>query len=164
MMIFIYRITLLGFFFFMDLTIGRIVWARRNKDDIYWPGKITIISNNTNNLWSSLYDCQPQYNYLVQFFITNQSAWITDILPYHQYRDSMTNDSFMNYGLHSTIKPDFLNAIHQADYASSNEIYTNSNILTTQQQQPILPIIEDKTDNDFLLAPSPMITTNAGDY
>ncbi len=157
----------LFFFVFMDLTVGRIVWARRDKEDIYWPGKIILISDNTNNLWSSesLYDFQQQCNYLVDFFITNQSAWITDILPYLQYRDSMTNDSFMTYGLHSTIKPDFLNAIHQADYASNNEIHTNSNDLTTMttQQQDLLPTIEDNTDNDFLLASSPMFTSNTGD-
>lgn len=147
----------------MDLTVGQIVWARRHIDDIYWPGKITIISNNNNDLWSS----QLNYNYLVQFFVTNQSIWITDILPYRQYRDSMTNDSFMQYGLHPTIKQDFLNAINQADYASSNEMYSNSNNLTsmmTQQQQKLVPIIEDNTDNDFLLTPGSMFTSNSGNY
>jgi hypothetical protein len=147
----------------MDLTVGQIVWARRHIDDIYWPGKITIISNNNNDLWSS----QLNYNYLVQFFVKNQSIWITDILPYRQYRDSMTNDSFMQYGLHPTIKQDFLNAINQADYASSNEMYSNSNNLTsmtTQQQQKLVPIIEDNTDNDFLLTPGSMFTSNSGNY
>jgi len=155
----------------MNLTVGQIVWARRNQDEIYWPGKITVISNNTNDLWSS----ELHYNYLVQFFVTNQSVWITDILPYRQYKDSMTNDSFMHYGLHSTIKQDFLNAINQADYASSQQIYTNSNdltsmtMMTTQQQQQqqeekLLPLIEDNTDNDFLLTPSPMFTSNTGNY
>jgi hypothetical protein len=152
----------------MNLTVGQIVWARRNQDEIYWPGKITIISNNTNDLWSS----ELHYNYLVQFFVTNQSVWITDILPYRQYKDSMTNDSFMHYGLHPTIKQDFLNAISQADYASSQQIYTNSNDLTSmtmmttqqQQQQKLLPLIEDNTDNDFLLTPSPMFTSNTGNY
>ncbi len=152
--------------FFMDLTVGQLVWARRHKDDIYWPGKITIISNNTNDLWSS----QLHYNYLVQFFVTNQSIWITDILPYQQYRDSMTNESFMHYGLHPTIKQDFLNAVNQADYAISNQMYINSNELTsmttmtTQQQQKLVPIIEDNTDNDFLLTPGPMFTSNSGNY
>jgi hypothetical protein len=80
----------------------------------------------------------------------------------------------MHYGLHPTIKQDFLNAINQADYASSNQLYTNSNdltsmtMMTTQQQQPpqqkLLPIIEDNTDNDFLLTPAPMLTSNAGNY
>ncbi len=150
----------------MDLTVGQIVWARRNQNDIYWPGKITIISNNTNDLWSS----ELHYNYLVQFFVTNQSIWITDILPYRQYKDSMTNDSFMNYGLHPTIKQDFLNAINQADSAINNELYTNSNdltsmtMMTTTQQQKLLPIIEDNTDNDFLLTPTPMFTSNTGNY
>ena len=152
----------------MDFNVGQIVWARRNKTDIYWPGKITVISSNTNNLWSSelLYDSQHQYNYHVQFLVTNQSAWITDILPYRQYRDSMTNESFMNYGLHSSIKPDFLNAINQADYDINNEIYTDSNDLTsmTTQPQKLLPTIEDNTDNDFLLASTPMFTSNTGDY
>jgi hypothetical protein len=69
----------------------------------------------------------------------------------------MTNDSFMTYGLHSTIKPDFLNAIHQADYAS-NDLTT-----MTTQQQDLLPTIEDNTDNDFLLTSSPMFTSNTGD-
>jgi hypothetical protein len=154
----------------MDLTVGRIVWARRNKDDIYWPGKITIISNNTNDLWSTElpYNFQQQFNYLVQFFVTNQSVWITDILPYQQYRDCMTNDSFIQYGLHPTIKQDFLNAINQADYASGQEMYANNNDLTSmstmtaQQEQNLLPTIEDNTDNDFLLSPSPMFTSNTG--
>ena len=151
----------------MDLTVGQIVWARRHKDDIYWPGKITIISNNTNDLWSS----QLQYNYLVQFFVTNQSIWITDILPYRQYKDSMTNESFMQYGLHPTIKQDFLNAVNQADYACSNEMYINSNdftsmttMTTQQQQQTLVSKIEDNTDNDLLLTPGPMFTSNSGNY
>jgi hypothetical protein len=153
----------------MDLTVGQIVWARRNKNDIYWPGKITIISNNNNDLWSA----EVHHNYLVQFFVTNQSGWITDLLPYRQYRDSMTNDSFMQYGLHPTIKQDFLNAINQADYACSNEMYNNSNELTSmtimttqqqQQQQKLLSIIEDNTDDDFLLTPAPMLTSNTGNH
>ena len=144
----------------MDLTVGQIVWARRHIDDIYWPGKITIISNNTNDLWSSQLHC----NYLVQFFVTNQSIWITDILPYRQYRDSMTNDSFMQYGLHPTIKQDFLNAISQADYETNNQVYNNLTSMTTMttQQEKLAPIIEDNTDNDFLLTPAPMFTSNSG--
>ena len=167
--LFICRISLSDFFF-MDLTVGQIVWARRDKNDIYWPGKITIISSNTDNLWSSElpYNSQQQFNYLVQLFITNQSIWITDILPYRQYRDSMTNDSFIHYGLHPTIKQDFLNAINQADYDSNNEMYTNNNLTSMgmmtaqQQQQNLLPTAEDNTDNDFLLTSSPMLTSNTG--
>ena len=157
----------------MDLTVGQIVWARRNKIDIYWPGKITFISNNTNQSWSSsLFDnYQRQTHYYIQFFATNQSIWTTDILPYCQYRDYMTNDSFIQYGLHPTMKVDFLNAIHQADYSSSNEMYIDSNQLTSmtmitsqqqQQQNNLFSKIEDNIDNDFLLASSPMLTSNTG--
>lgn len=140
----------------MDLTVGQIVWARSNKTDVYWPGQITIISNNTNDLWSSEF----HYNYLVQFFVTNQSIWITDILPYRQYKDSMTNESFINHGLHSSIKQDFLNAISQADYACNNQLCNNVTSMTSQQQ----PTVEDNTDDDFLFASTPMLTSNAGNY
>lgn len=145
---------------FMDLSVGRIVWARQQKTDIYWPGKITIISNNTNEFWST----ELQYNYFVQFFVTNQSLWMTDVLPYRQYRDSMTNDSFMHYGLHPTIKQDFLNAITQADYACSNEMYTSNHHLTTipTTKPTLIPITEDNTDNDFLLTPAPILPSNTG--
>ena len=148
---------------FMNLTVGQIVWARRQKEDIYWPGRITIISNNSNEFWSAEF----QSNYLVQFFVTNQSIWTTDILPYRQYRESMTNDSFMHYGLHPTIKQDFLNAVHQADYTNSNEMYSNDNDLTSMTtmktpQQNSVPMIEDNTDNDFLLTPAPMFSTHTG--
>jgi hypothetical protein len=157
----------------MDLTVGRIVWARRHKDEIYWPGKITIISNNSSASGTSelfLHNSQQEYNYLVQFFVTNQSIWISDILPYRQYRDSMANDSFIHYGLHPTIKQDFLNAIHQADYVTSNEIYNNNSNNPTSismmipQQEKILPTIEDNTDNDFLSISSPMLTSTEGVY
>ena len=146
----------------MDLSVGRIVWARREKNDIYWPGKITIISNNTNEVWS----IESQWNYFVQFFFTNQSFWMTDVLPYRQYRDSMTNDSFMHYGLHPTIRQDFLNAIAQADYASSNEMYTSHHHLTTipTAKPTLIPTMEDNTDNDFLLTPTPVFPLNAGNY
>ena len=87
----------------MDLTVGRIVWARQQNNDIYWPGKILLISN------------QVPMQYLVQFFVTNQSIWTTDIVPYRQYKDSMANDSFIQYGLHPTIKQDFLNAFEKVD-------------------------------------------------
>ena len=155
----------------MNLTVGQIVWARCNKIDIYWPGKITFLSNNTNESWSSgLFDnYQRQVHYYVQFYVTNQSIWTTDILPYRQYRDCMTNDSFIHYGLHPTMKPDFLNAIHQADYYSNNEMCTNSNqstsmiMITSQHQTNLFSKMENNIDNDFLLASSPMVTSNTGD-
>ncbi|CAF4766506.1 unnamed protein product, partial [Rotaria sp. Silwood1] len=151
--------------------VGQIVWARCNKDNIYWPGKITMISNTTNDFWVSelLDNAQQRYTYHIEFFITKQSIWTTDILNYRQYRDSMTNDSFIHYGLHPTIKQDFLNAINQADYGCSHDIYMNSNHLTSmttmisqqqQQQQNFLSTIEDNTDNNFLLTSSPMFTSN----
>ncbi|CAF1300681.1 unnamed protein product [Rotaria sp. Silwood1] len=155
--------------------VGQIVWARCNKDNIYWPGKITMISNTTNDFWVSelLDNAQQRYTYHIEFFITKQSIWTTDILNYRQYRDSMTNDSFIHYGLHPTIKQDFLNAINQADYGCSHDIYMNSNHLTSmttmisqqqQQQQNFLSTIEDNTDNNFLLTSSPMFTSNIGHY
>ncbi|CAF1221089.1 unnamed protein product [Rotaria sordida] len=155
----------------MDFTVGQIVWARCNKDNIYWPGKITMISNSTNDLWLSelLDNVQQQCTYLIEFFITNQSIWTTDILHYRQYRDSMINGSFIHYGLHPTIKQDFLNAINQADYNSNHEIYMNSNNLTSmntmtsqQQEQNLLSTIEDNTDNNFLLTSNSMLTSNTG--
>ncbi|CAF2978689.1 unnamed protein product [Rotaria sp. Silwood2] len=155
----------------MDFTVGQIVWARCNKNNIYWPGKITMISNNTNNLWlSELFDnIQQQCNYHIEFFTTNESIWTTDILCYGQYRDSMTNESFIHYGLHPTIKENFLNAVNQADCACNHEIYMNSNHLTsmsamTSQQQNSLPTSEDNTDNNFLLISSPMFASNPGNY
>ncbi|CAF1610375.1 unnamed protein product, partial [Adineta ricciae] len=150
----------------MELNVGRIVWARRTKDDIYWPAKITIVSSNTSDLWSST--LIP--NYHVHFFVTNQTTWVTDLLPYQQYRDSMTNESFMNYGLHPTIKPGFVNAIHQADYAISNEAYANASnsvLMTIQSQvqpQSLIPAVEHNTNNDFLLATNPMAVTNTNFY
>lgn len=160
----IYRLSLLviGIFILMELNVGRIVWARRTKDDIYWPAKIMIISSNTSDSWSST--LVP--NYHVHFFITNQTAWVTDLLPYQQYRDSMTNESFMNYGLHPTIKPDFINAIHQADYAISNEAYGNASnsMLMTIQSQNLIPAVEHNTNNDFLLATNSMTGTNMGKF
>ncbi|UJR26590.1 hypothetical protein I4U23_007910 [Adineta vaga] len=153
------------FFFFMELNVGRIVWARRTKDDIYWPGKIMIVSNNTNDLWSSA----SVLNYHVQFFVTNQSAWLTDLLPYVQYRDSMTNESFMNYGLHPTIKSDFINAIQQANYANNNETYVNTNdsmmmTIQSQEQRNLIPTVEYNTNNDFLLTTNSMFTLNTEYY
>ncbi|CAF1221073.1 unnamed protein product [Rotaria sordida] len=157
----------------MDFTVGQIVWARCNKDNIYWPGKITMISNSTNDLWLSelLDNVQQQCTYLIEFFITNQSIWTTDILHYRQYRDSMINGSFIHYGLHPTIKQDFLNAINQADYNSNHEIYMNSNNLTSmntmtsqQQEQNLLSTIEDNTDNNFLLTSNSMLTSNTEYY
>lgn len=144
----------------MDLCVGRIVWARRQKNDIYWPGRITIISNNTHELWST----ELHYNYFVHCFVNNQSLWTTDVLPYRQYRDSMTNDSFMQYGLHPTIKQDFLYAIDQADYASNNEMYPSHHHLTTMttQQPTLVSTMEDNTDNDFLLTPVPIFPPNTG--
>ena len=150
----------------MELNVGRIVWARRTKDDIYWPAKITIVSSNTSDLWSST--LVP--NYHVHFFVTNQTAWVTDLLPYQQYRDSMTNESFMNYGLHPTIKPGFVDAIHQAEYAISNETYSNSSnsmLMTIQSQaqsQNLFPAVEHNTNNDFLLATNPMAVNNTSKF
>lgn len=154
----------------MDLNVGRLVWARRNQNDVYWPGTIKMISNNNDSWSSDLFDSfQQQSNYLIEFFITNQSIWTTDILPYHQYRDSMTNESFIHYGLHPAIKQDFLNSIHQADYIWSNEMYVNSNhstaistMTSSQQQQNFASAMENNTDNGYLLTSSQMLTSNTG--
>lgn len=159
LLFFICRISLSVDFLSMDLTVGQIVWARLNKNDIYWPGKITIISNNTNDLWST----DIHYNYHVQFFITNQSVWVNDVLPYRQYKDSMTNDSFMNYGLHPGVKQDFLNAIYQADY-ECNHLPSMTIMNSQQQQQKFISTMENNTDNDFLLTPAPIFTSNTGKF
>ncbi|CAF1941666.1 unnamed protein product [Rotaria magnacalcarata] len=156
----------------MELNVGHIVWARQNKDNIYWPGKIAMKSNSTNDLWSTeLFDnFQQQSTYLIELFITNQSFWTTDILQYSQYRESMANHSFINYGIHPAMKQDFLNAVYQADYAISNEIYTHNNYTTArptttpQQSQRFSSTFEDNTDNNRLLITSPEITSNIGYY
>ena len=145
----------------MDLSVGDIVWARRQKEDIYWPGKITVISNNTNDLWST----NVHSSYLVQFFCTNQSIWTMDVLPYRQCRESMANDSFLHYGLHPTIKQDFLNAIYEADHMINQQMFANPTltVLTTPQEK-ITPMIEDNIDNDFLLTPAPIYPSNPEYY
>ncbi|CAF3286761.1 unnamed protein product [Rotaria socialis] len=165
-------IILSSVFFFMELNVGHIVWARQNKDNIYWPAKIAMKSNSTNDLWSTeLFDnFQQQSTYLIELFITNQSFWTTDILQYSQYRESMANHSFINYGLHPAMKQDFLNAVYQADYAISNEMYTHNNYITPRpttmphQSQSFLSTFEDNTDNNSLLMTSPEITSNTGYY
>lgn len=169
-----FRILLSVRFFFMELNIGHIVWARHTKDNIYWPGKITMISNNTNDLWSNeLFDnnFQQQSTYLVQFFITNQSYWTNDIFPYYQYREYMTNPSFIQYGLHPMIKDNFLNAIYQADYACNDQSNANNSSDTStttyrstqeNQEQTFLSIFEENTDNNTLLMSRSEIVSNNG--
>ncbi|CAF4719618.1 unnamed protein product, partial [Rotaria socialis] len=101
--------------------IGDITWARRNQDGMYWPGRITFISNNVIDAVSTQINLQEQmWSYLIEYFGCNQSNWTTDVLPYRQYRDYMSKHLSSHYDAHPQIKYRLLNAINQADYANMN--------------------------------------------
>ena len=136
-----------------------IVWARRSSNEIYWPGKILVKPMDNSSTWSF----QTSNYYQIQFFVTQQLIWTDDLFPYGQYRDSMTNNSFVQYGLHPTIKQDFVNAVHQADYEINQIMINNSsgNFLLEKNDE-IIPIIDDKTDNDFLSMPTPIFPSETG--
>jgi hypothetical protein len=139
----------------MELGAGGIVWARQTKDAIYWPAKIVAVSTGAQDLWSSA----TLPSYLVQFFATGHSAWMTDVFPYQQHRSSMTNEPFLNHGLYPAIKFDFLNAVHQADCASSDEAM----MMPIQHPPPtLMPMAGNETNNDFLLTTASVFTNNAG--
>ena len=157
----------------MNFSESQIVWSRRNTTDIYWPGRVICTSTNTNHAWlshSAPY-ASTQPTYLVQFFVTNQSIWTDDLLAFGQHRDSMANDSFVQYGLYPAIKQDFLNAVHQADYAGHQERLRHDSrmdvnpvpSLAPNPDGSLLPMMEPQTDNDFLSMPTPTLTSNSGD-
>ncbi|CAF2087938.1 unnamed protein product [Rotaria magnacalcarata] len=101
--------------------IGDITWAKRNQDGMYWPGRITFISNNATDTVSTQISLQDQmWSYFIEYFGCNQSNWTTDVLPYRQYRDYMSKHLSSHYDAHPQIKYQLLNAINQADYANMN--------------------------------------------
>ncbi|CAF2978671.1 unnamed protein product [Rotaria sp. Silwood2] len=102
--------------------VGEIIWARRNHDGTYWPGRILSISNNVIDTVSTHNYLQDQsWSYLIEFFEYNQTNWTIDILPYRQYRDYMSKNLTLHYESYPQIKYQFLNAVNQADYANNNE-------------------------------------------
>ena len=135
-----------------------IVWARRTSNEIYWPGRILgqhheSLSTSANNY------------YHIQLFVNQQSIWTEDLLPYSQYRESMTNNSYIQYNLHPTVKQDFFNAVQQADFAlnqSTTMTKTVKNDYLSDKDEGLLSLIEDKTENDFLSMPMPMFHSDTG--
>jgi hypothetical protein len=148
----------------MTLNGGDLVWARGNPTDIYWPGRILRTSDSIDHSWLSY----PSCNYLVQFFASNQSSWLDDLVPYCQYRDCMTENSFMDYGLHPAIRQDFLNAIQQADFASGNSLLASHQSApamassTPQKPEYSLNTMDTNVDSDFLLNSMQGLTSNIG--
>ncbi|CAF0864250.1 unnamed protein product [Rotaria sordida] len=102
--------------------VGEIVWAKRNYDGIYWPGRILSISHNMiDTIFTHNYLQDQPWSYLTEFFEYNQKNWTIDVLPYRQYRDYMSKNLFGHYDSYPQIKYQLLNAINQADYAHINE-------------------------------------------
>jgi hypothetical protein len=155
----------------MNFMNNDLVWARQHANDIYWPAKI-VQTWPSHETFSSSEQSFQQYNCMVQFFVTSQSLWTNDLLPYGQYRDCMTNDSFIHYDLHSTIKDDFLNAVREADHVAHQTIlrddfqsdFMPSTMLVQQHDTSPLFMMEDRADNDFLSTPTSMCMSHTGEY
>jgi hypothetical protein len=94
----------------LGFTIGETVWARHADDGMYWPGRITCISNA---LHKSNVQFHP-WSYLIQFFGYSQPAWTMDVLPYRDYQDYMYKNLIVHYEPYPQIKYQFLNAINHA--------------------------------------------------
>ncbi|CAF4062932.1 unnamed protein product [Rotaria sordida] len=102
--------------------VGEIIWAKRNYDGIYWPGRILSISHNMiDTIFTHNYLQNQPWSYLTEFFEYNQKNWTIDVLPYRQYRDYMSKNLFGHYDSYPQIKYQLLNAINQADYVHINE-------------------------------------------
>ena len=101
--------------------MGDIVWARRDHDGVYWPGKINFISKNLSETGLT-HDHVRHYqtcSYLILFFGCNQTHWTVDILPYRQYRDYISKNLVVYYEHYPQIKYQLLDAMSQADNESS---------------------------------------------
>jgi hypothetical protein len=123
-------------FYFKGFIVGQTVWARRPYDGIYWPGRITFMTNRPND--TLFPDNNLQYrscSYLIQFFGFNQTNWTLDVLPYQQYRDYLSKNLLVHYDSNPQIKYQFLDAINQADYThpirSDNPISKNDYVSTS---------------------------------
>lgn len=88
---------------------------------MYWPGRITYISNQISDTVSNQSNFQDQsWSYLVEFFGYNQNDWTAHVLPYQHYRDYMSKHLSAYYDSYPQIKYRLLNGINQADYANMN--------------------------------------------
>ena len=81
----------------------------------------------------------------------------------------MTENSFMDYGLHPAIRQDFLNAIHQADCASGNSLLASQQaapaMASSMSQKPeyALNTMGTNVDSDFLSNSMQGLTSNIGE-
>ncbi|UJR26591.1 hypothetical protein I4U23_007911 [Adineta vaga] len=130
--------------------VGDIVWARYDYDGMYWPGRITFISNamTATNIQVQL------LSYFVQFFGYNQTTWTIDVLAYSQYRDYMSKYLLIHYDLNPQLKYQFLNAINCADINNNSPSTSNSMIPTSH------PITSYPT-NDYLSTSYPSYASNS---
>ena len=161
----------------MNFVENSIIWARKTLNDIYWPAKIVHIVDKMDTPWTDAYlnpSTSHASNYFIEYFISNESVWTNDILPYSQYREAMINHSFLQYGLHPSLKENFLHAVQQADHLVRSVPLlinsTNNSFLTPMPMEPMESShyqvfsepVEIKTNHDFLSTPTLTYESNSG--
>ncbi|CAF3533917.1 unnamed protein product [Rotaria sp. Silwood1] len=151
--------------------VGETVWARRNHDGMYWPGRILSISNNMIDTVSDYnyhnYLQDQSWCYLIEFFEHDQTNWTFNVLPYQQYREYMSKNLSLHYDSYPQIKNQFLNAVNQADYANMNENshliksrnYSSSYSFKTNHNDNYIP-----TSNSFVTACENSMSQPTNDY